>query len=267
MGLGMRPREIVQFYVNQGPRIFKNRCGWRSLLQWVCRKFPQKPLMEGLRDEGAFGDKLLGHSRKRLVIPTYNLGADKVRVFKTPHHERLKTDWQIPAWKVALATSAAPTYFPACRHIEKTRLVDGGVWANNPAMVGVIEAMTLLGADAEGIKVFSIGTTDSRKHRRKALDSGGILQWLRKSDVLDVLMRGQSVGINGQMQLLLGDRFRRIDPVVPDGIYHLDKVTPDELLAEAEDAALHFSPTFEEDFAGHTAQAFEPLYPKNNKDA
>ncbi|MFW6114132.1 MAG: patatin-like phospholipase family protein [bacterium] len=77
LGLGMRPREIVQFYTNKGPSIFRSWFGLRSLRQWVWCKFPQKPLMNALRDPGAFGDKLLGQSSKRLVIPAYNLGADK----------------------------------------------------------------------------------------------------------------------------------------------------------------------------------------------
>ncbi|MFW6114133.1 MAG: hypothetical protein ACOC7K_00155 [bacterium] len=173
----------------------------------------------------------------------------------------MKTDWQIPAWKVALATTAAPTYFPACRHVDKTRLIDGGVWANNPAMVGIVEAFSMLGVECEQIRVFSIGTTDTRKHRRGALNRGGILQWLRKSDVVDVLMRGQSVGVNGQVEHLIGKhRFFRIDPVVPDGIYHLDRVSADELLGEAEDAALHFSPTFDKEFRTHIAAPYTPLY-------
>lgn len=260
LGLGLKPREMVQFYVHHGPKIFANPFGWRSWAQWVRSKFPQSPLMEAVRDPSTFGDKTLGQSAKRLVIPTYNLGADKVRVFKTMHHPRLMTDWKIPAWKVALATSAAPTYFPACSHIDNTRLVDGGVWANNPAMLGVVEAISLLRASVDHIKVFSIGTTDSRQHRRKALNSGGILQWASNRDVVDVLARGQSEGVNGQVGLLLGkERFHRIDPTVPNGIYRLDRITPEEMLAEAEDSALHFSPTFDSEFRGHRASAFVPF--------
>jgi patatin-like phospholipase/acyl hydrolase len=261
LGLGLRPLEIVEFYVKQGPCIFGNLCRWRWLLQWIWRKFPQDRLMNALRDPTALGDRVLGTSSKRLVIPSYNLGADKVRVFKTPHHTKLTTDWRIPAWQVALATSAAPTYFPACTHIQGTRLIDGGVWANNPSMLGVVEAIDLLGADLSDIKVLSVGTTDSRKNRSKTLNDGGILQWLRKKDVLEVMMRRQSVGVNGLVTHLLKEgRFHRIDTVVPDGIYALDNVTPNELLADAEDTALHFSPTFRKEFMDHRAAEYKPLH-------
>lgn len=260
LGVGMRPREIVQFYVNAGPEIFKNTLGWRWGLQWFYRKFPQSPLMDALRNQAVFGDKRLADSKKRLVIPSYNLGTEQVRVFKTPHHVRLTTDWEIPMWKVALATSAAPTFFPACCEIASTRLIDGGVWANNPAMLGIVEAVSLLNCRLEDIKVLSLGTTDSRKHRRRALDHGGILQWLRKKDVVEILMQGQSVGVNGQASLLLGkERFHRLDPVVPEGIYHLDKVSLDDILGEAEQTALHFAPQFSREFKLHAAVPFDPL--------
>ena len=78
-------------------------------------------------------------------MPSYNVGDDDVYIFRTPHAERLRRDYRVPAWKVALATSAAPTYFPACREVDQLRLIDGGVWANNPAMVGIIEAVGTLG--------------------------------------------------------------------------------------------------------------------------
>ena len=172
LGLGMSPKEIVQFYVQEGPKIFANTLGWRSVLQWIGRKFPQNRLASALKSKSAFSQKLLGQSSKRLVIPTYNLGTDQVRVFKTPHHPRLTTDLNIPAWKIALATSAAPTFFPACREINHMRLIDGGVWANNPAMVGVVEAVSMLNVPLEAIKVFSIGTTDSRISRNKSLNRG-----------------------------------------------------------------------------------------------
>ncbi len=261
LGLGLRPREMVQFYINQGSRIFSNRLGWRSLLHWVHRKYPQKRLAKALANPDAFGDKKLGESRKRLVIPSYNIGQDKVRVFKTPHHARLKTDWQIPAWKVALATTAAPTFFPACTEIETHRLVDGGVWANNPSVIGIAEAVGMLGATLDQIRVLSLGTTDTRKKRGRGLDCGGFLRWM--NDVVQILMRGQSVGTNGLAGHLIGsDNVLRIDPVVPEGMYHLDKANKDDLLGEAEDRALHDGPKIQDMFFEHQAREYLPLYPQ-----
>jgi hypothetical protein len=98
----------------------------------------------------------------RLVIPSYSLTSDTVYLFKTPHHPRLKRDWRVPMANVAMATSAAPIYFPASE-FEHQRLVDGGLWANNPTM--------------------------DLRQRRRGLDRGGLLQWARNGT--DVLLRGQ----------------------------------------------------------------------------
>jgi patatin-like phospholipase/acyl hydrolase len=96
LGLGMLPREIVRFYVESGSRIFRNRFGWRNWAHWLYRKYAADPLRTALNHNGAFGERRLGDSKSRLVIPAFNLAHNKVRVFKTPHHERLRTDWQIP---------------------------------------------------------------------------------------------------------------------------------------------------------------------------
>jgi patatin-like phospholipase/acyl hydrolase len=263
LGLGMTAREIVGFYVKEGPKIFGNRLGWRSWLQWVRPKYPQDRLRLALEGPNAFGDRKLGDSKKRLVIPAYNLGQDRVRMFKTPHHERLTTDWQIPAWQVAMATSAAPTYFCACRYIKDMRLIDGGMWANNPAVVGIAEAVGMLGAGLDDIRVLSIGTTDSRKERSLFLDHGGVAQWVVGNDVVEVLMRAQSVGTDGLAGYLIGQEdLLRVDPIVPDGIYHLDKASFNGLMSEAEDCALCNGPKVRERFGDHAARTYVPFHPK-----
>lgn len=111
LGLGLRPREIVEFYLREGPKIFQHWCGMKSLQHWVWRKFSATPLEEALKH--CFKEKRLGDSTKRLVIPTYNLGEDDVYIFRTAHDERLRRDYKVPAWKIAKATSAAPTFFLA----------------------------------------------------------------------------------------------------------------------------------------------------------
>ena len=135
LGLGMRPRQIVEFYTRLGPRVFRNPLGLRSARQLLRAKYAPGPLRSALAD--VFGDRTFGQSTKRLVITSYNLGTDDVYLFRTAHHPRLVRDWRERAVDVAMATSAAPTYLPGFP-LSGTRLVDGGVWANNPAMVAVV---------------------------------------------------------------------------------------------------------------------------------
>lgn len=257
LGMGMRPRELVRFYVENGPKIFQRSFGLRSLTHWISRKFPQAPLRDALQE--CFQDKRLADCTTRLVIPSYNLGDDDVYLFKTPHHQRLKRDYKVPLWKVGLATTAAPTYFPSFRELDSLRLIDGGVWANNPTMVGIVEAVSMLGVPLENISVLSMGTSDPVKCRSHSLDWSGKLGWA--SCAVDVVMRGQSLGIHKQALHLLGDnKVIRIDPRVPEGLFALDRLTTDELLAKAAHESRAFSPMFERNFLSHKASRYEPFY-------
>ena len=190
LGVGMSPAEIVHFYCHEGPRIFGNCLGWRSLLHCVCRKFPKSRLQAALQK--CFGQRLLADSHKRLVIPSWNLDEEDVYLFKTPHQQRLRRDYRVPIWQIALATTAAPTYFPAFRGIDHMRLIDGGVWANNPTMVAIVEAYSMLGIPLDAIRVLSLGTSDSVVMRPGCLTVGGLLQWGLAAT--DVILRGQSRG-------------------------------------------------------------------------
>ena len=71
---GMRPREIVEFYLSKGPRIFGKAWGLRWLQHWLRRKYSQTPLREAL--QSCFKDKRIADCTKRVVIPSYNLGDD-----------------------------------------------------------------------------------------------------------------------------------------------------------------------------------------------
>jgi patatin-like phospholipase/acyl hydrolase len=263
LGMGLRPKQIVDFYALRGPGIFRGSYGLRSIGHWFLRKFPQEPLCEALRSQDVFGDRKLGDSKKPLVITSYDLGDDDVYLFKTPHHERLKRDWRVPAWQVALATSAAPTYFPPCRHIDNIRHIDGGLWANNPTLVGVAEAVSMFGVHLDQIAVINLGTSDQVVKRPKSLNWGGKALWANSA--VNLVMRAQSLGVHTQSLHLLGrDKLVRLDPKVPEGLFHLDKANrAKELMAKAAYESRILIPHLENHFLRHTARQYVPYYPKH----
>lgn len=262
LGMGLRPIDIVKFYVEKGPQIFPQqnwleKC-WRWTRGWVCNKYDNSQLIDAVKE--CFGENLLGESRKRLVIPSYNLGEDDVYLFKTPYHERLRRDYKVPAWKIALATSAAPTFFPSFRDVDHVRLVDGGVWANNPTLVGIAEAVSMLDVPLSAIRVLSLSTTDEVKGHASNLDNGGIWQWKRSA--VDVIMRGQSIGAYTQALHLLGkDNVVRVDPKVPARLFKLDKLSEQELLAKAAHVSRICCPEIHEKILGHNAEMSYPYKP------
>lgn len=262
LGLGLAPRELVEFYRNHGPDIFPGR--WQKPIRWLRHwrrsKFSNNALQHSL--EQAFQHKLLGNARKRLVIPSFDLGNGGARVFKTAHHPELRTDHKIPAWKVAMATTAAPSYLPAFRGIDERRLIDGGVWANNPCMLGIVEAASKLGVPLDRIHVLSIGTTKAPTYPPDHLDQGGKIQWANWAP--EVIMQGQSASAAGQAALLLGtDRFFRIDPQVPEGLFSLDYADAGKLLAAASHEAMHNESVVRGRFFSHFAPEFTPCHQPN----
>jgi hypothetical protein len=147
LGLALRiPAEtICRFYEEHGPKIFKGSQSWLALFRQTLfgGKFSDEPLRAALNE--LLQNRTIGDSECLLCIPTYDFTHGTYGVFKFDHKEgNLSRHNSLPMVDVALATSAAPTFFPLAQ-IEKennTQYVDGGVWANNPSLVGLTEAIS-----------------------------------------------------------------------------------------------------------------------------
>jgi patatin-like phospholipase/acyl hydrolase len=260
LGAGLRPDEIVDMYVSEMRTIFPGPRRLRSTKGLIRSKYRSDGLQSLLQRQ--FGDRILGESKVPLVIPSFDIGENKVYLFKTPHHDRLRRDWKVPFWQVAMATCAAPTFFPAFNLPgDHVRLIDGGVWANNPAMVGVVEAVSMFGQGLGSIRVLSLGTTADNRSRKRRLDNGGLLQWVRSPNVVNVLLTGQSDGAFTQVQHLIGPQNAfRLNPKAPSGLARLDAADARDLKAKAAYHSRFFSPTFEAVFADHISAPYRPLY-------
>jgi len=222
LGLGFSARQMLGFYEEVGPRIFGGNEGFRRLRRLVRAKYESTELRMALQN--AFGERVLGESRTRLVIPSFNIETGEVHVWKTAHHPRLERDYKHSAIEVGLSTAAAPTYFPTHLTTAGIPLIDGGVWANNPVAIAVVEALGILNWGAGDIQVLSLGCTATPL----AVDWGrnhslGVVGWSRK--IVNVLMTAQSVSATGMAQHLLADRSQlmRICPVVGEGRFGLDR--------------------------------------------
>jgi patatin-like phospholipase/acyl hydrolase len=259
LGLGLTAKETLAFYENHGPEIFCGRRIFRRLRQWGFGKYDRKPLEDALRN--VFGTKRIGDSRCRLVIPSLNAETNEVHIWKTAHHPRLQLDYKRPAIEAALATASAPTYFPTYQSVSGIPLIDGGVWANNPIAVAVVEAIGILGWSPSEIRVLSLGCTSRPIDMRWALSRfSGKLAWATK--VVDVFMAAQESSSLGMAQHLVADRnqIMRISPQVGTR-YELDDTSRIQVLrglgvAEARKAL----PAVQEMFLESQAERFEPYH-------
>ena len=73
-------------------------------------------------------------------------------LMRTPRHERVRYEDHATAVDVALDTSAARTFFQSAPFPEHAgaSCVDGGVWANRPALDGLVEAVSILSVPLTG---------------------------------------------------------------------------------------------------------------------
>jgi len=231
LGIGLSGQEMLEFYRKKGPLIFpitrlRGRV-YHILRHIIVPKYSQEILHREL--EAAFyhegKSKSLKDSLCRLVIPTYHAVAGASHLFRTPHHPDLTADAHTDAANAALATAAAPTFFTAAKianMVAESSYFDGGVWANSPAMAAIIEAVCFLGIPLERVDVLSVGTTEEPFTVRKQTRSG-IIGWLWKKKILDLLMNAQQESSLKLAKHLVGEpRFLRVNEMTASGSYSLD---------------------------------------------
>jgi uncharacterized protein len=229
LGLGLSAKDILKLYEEQGPAIFDQQHGilvnfvrqrLRGVIHWFGSKYSSEPLHDALA--GILGERRLGESRTRLVIPAWHPMLERVYIYKTAHHPRLETDYRARALDAAMATAAAPTFLKPHMTDDAIELVDGGVWANNPIGVATIEAIGMLNWPADSLKILSIGTIN---------DVMAPPRWKGKlpmaSSVARLFMAGQSHSALGTAKIVTGDghdhrAIWRVDQTAPAGRYPMD---------------------------------------------
>ena len=260
LGLGLPCREILSFYRERGPVIFPStgvhRRVWHSARRIIAGKHDHELLAKELRS--VFGDKKLGESRCRLVIPSFNASSGKVHLFKTAHDERFRQDYKRTCVDVLMAAVAAPTYFRPHRTEEGSVFVDGGVWANNPALVGVLEAIRQFQVPLREIDLLSIGTTEEPFHlSRKLRPINGMIQWVQ--GILPLLMQAQADAAMKQAAWLLDQVPLRVNPVVAPRRFSLDDARGiNELCALGVAEGRAKERAVRERFLSHPASTFLP---------
>ena len=142
LGAGMTSAEIRDIYVERGGLIFPPR-GWLACLVLQLRRmvrygYDAKALENELRR--IFHARVFGDTIVRLCIPSFEGRHGEPWIYKTPHHPAYRMDRHEKMVTVGLATASAPTFFRSLEH-DGYMMVDGGLWANNPIMNAVVDAL------------------------------------------------------------------------------------------------------------------------------
>lgn len=207
---GLSPTEIVDLFRKVGPQLFQRpipdtRLG---LLRWALGTLHRSANSdEHLRTalEAVFGNTTLEELFRRrgiaLCIPVVNITTGRSLVFKTPHLERFVRDRRFRLVDVCMSTSAAPIYLPLASINDpddanhQLIFADGGLWANNPVLVGLIEALSV--ADpAQPIQILSVSTCPLAQGAiaSSVTRSWGLLKWKAGTTALTMALESQSWG-------------------------------------------------------------------------
>lgn len=229
---GKSGADVESLYRTLGHTVFPAQNRFRRWLlflrQFLWSKYSNKQLRKALTD--AFQSTTLRdiHTRgKSVAIPALSAATGMPRIFKTNHSRKLTRDADVSLVDVALATSAAPTYFPAAEVHHGNDgtsdfFMDGGVFANNPSLIGLVEALAFLEAEPSKLQILSISTPrpDLRMSRRRFRWGGGFLCWA--TSLPDLLVNGPSQLVDRSMVELarrLGIKYVRVSlPQAPNPI-------------------------------------------------
>jgi patatin-like phospholipase/acyl hydrolase len=218
---------LVDLYRQEGPKIF-DRTVWQrihSIEGLADEKYDDEGLEEAL-------GRYLGETRLRdtvtdVIIPAYDTERRRPEFFKSAR-AREDPSRDFPLRAVARATSSAPTYFqPAL--LGDRPLIDGGVFAVNPAMCALAEVYRYT-PDAEVVLV-SLGTGQlTRPFPYEAIKDWGLVGWARP--LIDVVFDGASDVVDYHLTQLLGEqRFFRFQTELTSASDDLDDATESNLRA------------------------------------
>lgn len=203
--------EIAKIFDNKGQEIFKKQ-SWIGIFK---AKYNSAILKNILVDW--FDDALIGDLKHPVVIPAVDYTTGFPVTFKTAHHDTFKRDWKQKIVNVALATSAAPTYFKRHR-IGENEYIDGGLFANSPSLVGLHEAEIFFKHPINQVRILSIGTLSSKKTiNPKTNKKGGLTDWgegdIRKAapNIIDITLSSQQLFMNQLVKHRIKDNFVVID--------------------------------------------------------
>ncbi len=251
----MSAGELVDLYNRRGGEIF-SRSKFRNIREvfrtWNIEALSQEKYsaerLEELLDEH-LGDVRLRDALTNVVITAYDV-RNRVTAYlrggpniNDLDYSKDENDEATPPFThanyffrdAARATSAAPTFFEPepvsdLRSKKVRTLIDGGVFANQPAVCGLAQAIALEWP-ANTVSMLSLGTGyHVRPYHLQEMKDWGPVHWInpmKGAPIISILMHGQADSTNWNMQQMLEDRFCRLD----------GKLDPDRFSDEMDDAS------------------------------
>jgi len=219
---------LVKDYCDNAPKIFKKRW-WNHEL--FTSKYNSTPLENFLHK--SLGEIQLGDIQKPLIINATNASIGSPYVFKSAYQDRGKGDYcrdgEVPLYKSVLASCSAPSYFDPV-DIDGTLICDGGIWANDPALVGYIDVTRNFPKSRDNVRILSLGTGQQIEKIYQPQRMWGLLTGWRGIELVEFLMSCQAKVPENALKLIDKDMIFRINPSIGD--YKLDDFCSIRVLIE-----------------------------------
>ena len=225
LGMGRTAADVREMFVTLVPAVFgdtNRRSAWSRPKR---PRYYTEPLQRALQQ--FFGDATLGDLVSDVCVTSVSLIDAKPRLHKTDYLARNAGRLEERLVDVGLAATAAPTYLKAHSSTFSANLVDGGLAANNPSMVALVDALQFERKSKRGterpvlasetdkeILLLSIGTGQPGPlpYNYEKLVDGGWSDWLLP--IFEVVQLSQAQLVHHQTKFLLSERYLRIDPVL-----------------------------------------------------
>jgi len=219
LAIGMTPDQTFDMWTTTAPKIFVEGMKHKlyTLDDSIGASFSATHLDACLTE--ALGEKTLGELHKKILIPSFNLNPppqfDGTERWEPEYfHNFPSSQWNDLKLKEAvLRSTAAPVYFPI-----RNGYVDGGTFANNPALAAVTTALNN-GIKLEDIVVLSLSTGNNPKAiKSEHIGNGewGMFNWA--PHVIDLLLDANTESLDYSCRCLLKDQYKRVDPMLPFNI-------------------------------------------------
>lgn len=233
IALNISMDQILESYKSYGEKIFVRQAKVGLFKSVYNDRYLRRLLQK------AFGEKTLADINKPLLIPAVDITHGKPFIHRSNFRQREKGDLAIKVWDAVLSSCSAPVYFPPNNVENRYLSIDGGLWANNPSLVCITEAVHYFNVPLAEINIVSVGTGQQKiDFSIESEKNWGVRQWLPfhfpsmkvTPKLLDLALNLSSESVSYHCQLLLKDQYLRINEELGEEV-PFDEVTfMDELI-------------------------------------
>jgi patatin-like phospholipase/acyl hydrolase len=233
LATGRTAQDIAGFYEKLVPEVFAP--SEQRYWTWSNPKYQSEKLRNALK--AFFGDSTLENVQTDICITGVALRTGKPRFYKSLYQAVNIGRQKEKLVDIALGTSAAPTYFKAHNLAYSDGIIDGGICANNPSVVAIVDSIRFERPSISNnvkpnalsdLVMISVGTGEqpSMPYDAKDLAEAGLVQWAQH--ISDVMFESQSAVADTQARFLLPGSYLRINPklglpLLLDDIKHLNE--------------------------------------------